>query len=1084
MMRWNSRRLASLTLGLSLVSLSFADPTSTAPPRALRENTPSTFALTGARIVVAPGQTIDKGTIVFRDGVIVAVGPDVQPPADSRLIDLGGKTIYPGLIDAFSEPSTASGIRGEAPRRAGADAAATTPPATPTRDGGAAHWNPEVLADARVDDTYKPDLETNKRLRSQGIVARLAVPTRGIIKGISAVVDTSDQSAGDAIVNPVGPQHLALTPPRRGFRRDAAPDEERYPTSPMGAFTLVRQTLYDAQWYKQATASGAAGPAVERNAALEALVQHVDAKRVFVIDANDELYDLRAGRIADEFKIPVIIRGSGQEYRRLDLIAAMKLPVIVPVNFPKPPNVSAPEYAAGVSLTDLMDWDLAPENPARLDNAGVTIALSTQGLRDKGEYLKAVRKAVARGLPRNKALAAMTTTPATLLGVGESLGSLQPGKTASFVVTDGDLFDEKTKVVQTWVEGERFDIQPRTQIDPRGQWRFSAGDVGAGVSFSMAVTGEPGKLRGELSRERRSTGSPETAKPPASEPGDPASTDGRERPQRGPGRAERGVKNFSAGDTRMSFNLDGDSVGRTGVLQFSGVFNDTGDRWTGVLVNPDGSSAAVAGERKGPATARTDDDPSTRPTTQPAPASFAVNYPLGDFGREAAPEQPALVIFANATIWPADGRKPFVGSVKVEAGRITAVTEGEMPGIAGNATVINLAGKHVSPGIIDCHSHMATDGGVNEGGQNITAEVRIGDFVDPDDINIYRQLAAGITSANVLHGSANAIGGQNQVIKLRWGVGPEQLKFEGAPAGIKFALGENPRQANGDEPPEGQGRYPQTRMGVEQLIRNAFHAAQDYRAAQRKFAADPKNNPPVRKDLELEAIAEILEKSRLIHCHSYRQDEILAFIRTCDDFGVTIGSLQHILEGYKVADAIAKHGATASSFSDWWAYKAEVWDAIPYNGAIMASQGIIVSFNSDDAEMARRLNSEAAKATKYGGVPPEQAIAFVTLNPARQLRIDKRVGSIEVGKDADLAVWSAPPMSMYAICEQTWVDGRKFFDRAEDVKLRTRDGDMRQKLIQKILSSGESMAGDDETPVRERNLWPRYDEHCGHAHDD
>jgi N-acetylglucosamine-6-phosphate deacetylase len=269
-------------------------------------------------------------------------------------------------------------------------------------------------------------------------------------------------------------------------------------------------------------------------------------------------------------------------------------------------------------------------------------------------------------------------------------------------------------------------------------------------------------------------------------------------------------------------------------------------------------------------------------------------------------------------------------------------------------------------------------------------------------------------------------------------------------------------------------------MGVEQIIRDAFSAAGDYRRQHEKWNADKSGLPP-RRDLELEALAEVVGKQRWIHCHSYRQDEILALIRVCDEFGITIGSLQHILEGYKVADAMAKHGATGSSFSDWWAYKFEVIDAIPFNGALMHKRGIVVSFNSDDDELGRHLNHEAAKAVKYGGVPEEEALKFVTLNPAKQLRIDNMVGSLEPGKQADFVIWSSSPLSTLSRCEQTWIDGRKFFDREEDAALRAEQAKMRAALIRKVLDSGDKPGGEEGRGDDDSDLWPRHDEFC---HDD
>jgi N-acetylglucosamine-6-phosphate deacetylase len=369
---------------------------------------------------------------------------------------------------------------------------------------------------------------------------------------------------------------------------------------------------------------------------------------------------------------------------------------------------------------------------------------------------------------------------------------------------------------------------------------------------------------------------------------------------------------------------------------------------------------------------------------------------------------------------------------------------------------------------------MATDGGVNEATQAITAEVRIGDFIDSRDINIYRQLAGGVTSANILHGSANPIGGQNQVIKLRWGEAPDQLRFEEAPPGIKFALGENVKQSNRIPRTD---RYPQTRMGVEQIIRDEILAARHYRDRQIAWKKTGQGLPP-RKDLELDAIVEILEQRRWIHCHSYRQDEILALLRTLESFNIQIGTLQHILEGYKVADAMKRHGAMGSAFSDWWAYKVEVYDAIPFNGPIMHNNGVVVSFNSDDQELARHLNHEAAKAVKYGKLEPHEALKFVTLNPAKQLRIEEFVGSIEVDKHADFVIWNGDPLSAMTRCEQTWIDGKKYFDYDQDLKNRGRWLSMRNTLVQKILESGEAMIKPDEKKSEERDLWPRRDLFC------
>ena len=386
---------------------------------------------------------------------------------------------------------------------------------------------------------------------------------------------------------------------------------------------------------------------------------------------------------------------------------------------------------------------------------------------------------------------------------------------------------------------------------------------------------------------------------------------------------------------------------------------------------------------------------------------------------------PKNVIIQNATVWTCGPEGVITnGSIRIANGRIAEVGRKLSPPESFDGIIIGAKGMHLTPGLIDCHSHSMILGGVNEGTLPSTAMVRIGDVVNSETGNIYRQLAGGLTTANLLHGSANPIGGQNQVIKLRHGAPPDGLKFAHAPPGIKFALGENVKQSNwGDDMTT---RFPQTRMGVKTFFNNRFTAARQYLADQMR-----EDIAPVRRNLELEAIGEIINGKRLIHCHSYRQDEMLIFMRTMERFGVKIGTLQHVLEGYKIADEIAAHGAGASAFSDWWAYKFEVYDAIPYAGSLMHARGAVVSFNSDSSDLARRMNLEAAKAVKYGGTSEEDALSFVTLTPAKQLHIDKWVGSLEVGKDADFVLWSGHPLSTQSICEQTWIEGKQYYDRAK-----------------------------------------------------
>jgi imidazolonepropionase-like amidohydrolase len=393
---------------------------------------------------------------------------------------------------------------------------------------------------------------------------------------------------------------------------------------------------------------------------------------------------------------------------------------------------------------------------------------------------------------------------------------------------------------------------------------------------------------------------------------------------------------------------------------------------------------------------------------------------------------PGVAAIRNATVVTVTRGTIANGTVLMRDGKIAAV--GTNVPIPAGADVYDGTGRFVSPGIIDAHSHIANDA-INEGATAVSSMTGMGDVLDPTDISIYRDLAGGLTVANVLHGSANPIGGKTVVIKLRWGkTKAEEILFEGAMPGIKFALGENVKRP-GPQTGTGPRRYPATRQGVEYVIRDAFTRAKAYRRAWQEFekqkAAGADALPP-RRDLQLDALVEILEGKRLVHCHSYRADEILMMIRLAEEMGFKVATFQHVLEGYKVAKEMAAHGAGGSTFSDWWGYKIEAEDAIPYNAAIMTHKGVTVSINSDSAEHARRLNTEAAKAARWGDISDEQAFAMVTINPARQLRIDSRVGSIEVGKDADVVVWNHHPLSTMAIVERTYIDGIVYYDRARD----------------------------------------------------
>src|SRR5437867_781654 len=444
----------------------------------------------------------------------------------------------------------------------------------------------------------------------------------------------------------------------------------------------------------------------------------------------------------------------------------------------------------------------------------------------------------------------------------------------------------------------------------------------------------------------------------------------------------------------------------------------------------------------------------------PMCARFSVAFALlfsSVFSNAAPPPEPStIILIQNATILTVTQGTLEHGSILIKDGKIVEV--GASIKAPKDAKVIDAAGQFVMPGIIDCHSHIAVEGGINEGSISVSSIANIAEVLDSDDVNIYRDLAGGVTTANILHGSANAIGGQTIVIKLRWGQPASKLPFEGALPGIKFALGENPKRSNFSLPGQPK-RYPSTRMGVEETIRGAFTEARDYKnswdAYNKRAAAGEKNLIPPRRDLRLEPLVEVLEGKRYVHSHCYREDEILMLLRVAKAFGFKVRTFQHVLEGYKVADELAAAGVGASTFSDWWAYKVEAYDAIPYNAALMTQRGVIVSINSDDAEEATHLNHEAAKSMKYSGHSHDEALKMVTLNPAMQIGIDKRVGTIDVGKDADLAIYNRDPLSAYAVVQKTLIDGRIYFDLQRDIAERAEREKEKKALIDKFKKAAE-----------------------------
>ncbi|TWI83350.1 imidazolonepropionase-like amidohydrolase [Lacibacter cauensis] len=777
---------------------------------------------------------------------------------------------------------------------------------------------------------------------------------------------------------------------------------QSYPSSIMGSISLLRQTYLDAQWYKN-------NPLAEGvNLTLKYWNEQQNLPQIF--EANDKWAVVRADKIGDEFGVQFIMKAGGNEYQRITDMAGTKATFILPLNYPAAMDIEDPHDARFVSLTDMKHWEMAPANAAMFEKAGINFVLTTSDLRDPRQFLTNLRKAMEYGLSESKAMEALTKVPATLLGVYDVVGSLDAGKLANFLITSGPIFSEKTTIYQNWVQGEKYSVKDELWNDVKGVYNLTVNTPGGAKTFTLDV--------------KNSTTATVIGKDTLT-----------------------GRFTFDGKQVRLNFP---EAKGSRNNIRLSGIAND--NLWSGVGDDVNGNRFTWTAVYSKETMVKADS------TRSKAPVKIgSVTYPFNGYGYTEMPKQETILI-KNATVWTNEKEGILQNTdVLIKNGKITAI--GKNLSDAG-AKVIDGSGKHVTAGIIDEHSHIAA-ASINEGGQSVTSEVRIADNLNPDDINIYRQLSGGVTSSHILHGSANTIGGQTQLIKLRWGANDEGLKFQNWPGYIKFALGENVKRTSSQQ----NNRFPDTRMGVSQVLIDAFTRARDYEAAWKKFDEEKKKNPKAtapRRDLELDALVEILNKKRFITCHSYVQSEITDMIRVADRFGFTLNTFTHILEGYKVADKMKAHGANASTFSDWWNYKMEVVDAIPYNANLMQKVGVNVAINSDDAEMARHLNHEAAKSVKYGSMSEEDALKMVTLNPSKMLRVDDRVGSIKVGKDADIVLWSDHPLSIYAKAEKTIVDGIVYYDREKDKQLRVDIAKERARLMAKMI--GEKRSGMPTVP--------------------
>lgn len=850
------------------------------------------------------------------------------------------------------------------------------------------YWNDHIRAEQNAMDAFEFDDKKAEKLREVGFGMVNTHFNDGIIRGTSNLIALSeDHDLSNALIAEKTAQIFSFD--RSEQTRQA------YPTSIMGKMALLRQVYNDAVWYK-------AGNAKNKDLSLEAFNAQQNLPQIFHTD--DYLDALRADKVGDEFGVQYIIVGSGDEYKRLDDIKNTNAGFILPLNFPDAYDVDDPYLTKYLALSDMKHWYQSPFIFKMFEEEGIPYAITSHGLKSPDKMFDLIRKAIERGASKQTVLEALTSKPAEYLNMSGQVGTIQEGAFANFLITSKDIFEDKVTIYQNWIMGVKHELNDMNVIDISGDYKLKLNNK----TYDLSLEQKGKSYKSELKKDTLKLGSKVSFDNNwlyiTLTDEDKTSKDFR----RLAAKIEKPQSDFSG----KVFAKDERTYAFTATYQKSNP-NDKEDE--------------------------KDEDSDDDEKDELAEMKIPVSYPNMSYGFSSIKDKPEPILIKNATVITGEDSGTLENTdVLLKDGKIQKIGNGLK---SSKAKVIDGTGKFLTAGIVDEHSHIAGTS-INEAGQNSSAEVSMEDAVNPDDISIYRALAGGVTSIQLLHGSANPIGGRSAILKLKWGESAENLIYDNSPKFIKFALGENVKQSNWG----GGIRFPQSRMGVEQVFIDYFSRAKAYEKLKN-------SGKPYRKDVEMETLLEIINGERFISCHSYVQSEINMLMKVAEQFGFTVNTFTHILEGYKVADKMAEHGAGGSTFSDWWAYKYEVNDAIPYNAAIMHREGITVAINSDDGEMIRRLNQEAAKSIKYGDISEEEAWKFVTLNPAKLLHIDDRVGSIKEGKDADVVLWNAHPLSVYAKPEYTIIEGIIYFSLEQDEKLKEHIKTERSQLINMMLKA-------------------------------
>jgi imidazolonepropionase-like amidohydrolase len=980
-----------------------------APSNGVADSKVVYYALQHVNVYVSSTELVENATVLIKGNKIEKIGKLINLPNGCVEIDMEGQTIIPSFIELYTnialpKPTSSAGFR----------------PQIESAKQGAYYWNESIHPELDAATLFQIDSKANENFISMGFGFAVTHVQDGIVRGSGALISLGNENVNKQLISSHAGNFYSFS---KGI------SSQSYPSSQMGAIALLRQSLCDLSYYQNNKLNQ------EKSISLDSWAKHLHGPSFFKVDEKWEI--LRANKISKEFGLDFIYIASGNEYANVNELKKILPKLIVPMNFPLAYDVQDPYLARQIPLSDLKHWELAPYNPKFLIDNGLTVALTSSGIESPKTFWKNIRKQVEIGLSVQQILEALTEIPAKMIGQEALIGSLQDGKLASFNVFDGNPFDAEVTLLESWQLGERRILTTPQKNNLLGDFTLMI----KGKKYELQVSGSKEKPSGKVSYTQEKIVKKKTVV-------DTISSDV--------------TITINQADISMAFNFP--SENKTGGFQLHGKIKRKGEIIEGDALLPDGNWSEWAAIKKQKKSNKVDEEKTNANETIEEPKSWLPNLA---FGRNAELVDRPLVI-KNTTLWTNEAEGIMENATVVcFDGKIIIVSKNNVV-IPPNAIIIDGKGMHLTSGIIDEHSHIAISKGVNEGGQTITAEVSIADVVNPDDINIYRQLAGGVTAAQLLHGSANTIGGQSALIKLKWGSSPDEMIIPNAPKFIKCALGENVKQSNwGDY---STVRFPQTRMGVEQVFYDGFVRAAAYKKEWNTFLLSKKteNSITPRKDLELEVLCEILSGERKITCHSYVQSEINMLMKVADSMGFTVNTFTHILEGYKLADKMKEHGVGASTFSDWWAYKFEVNDAIPYNAALMNQQGLVVAINSDDAEMGRRLNQEAAKSVKYGGMSEIDAWKMVTLNPSKLLHLDDRMGSVRVGKDADLVLWSDNPLSINAIVQMTVIDGKILFSLEEDKLSQSRNKVERARLTSLMLSQNKSN-GDTQKFKPKRN---------------